>query len=73
MSDRPRLTRQQQAVLTFIVWHVAERGYPPTVREIGEELGMYSTSTVAYHLRTLVSKGYLVCEPGRSRAIRVVA
>lgn len=74
MTDtRPRLTRQQQAVLAFIVAHVAEHGYPPTVREIGREIELRSTSSVAHVLRMLEWKGYLVVEPGRPRAIRVVA
>ena len=72
-DDRPRLTLQQRAALTAITAHVERFGYPPTVREIGAEIGLSSTSSVAHVLRALQWKGYLLVEPGRPRAIRVVA
>ena len=51
------LTERQQQVLEYIRQTVAERGYPPSVREIGEAVGLSSPSTVHSHLSALVSAG----------------
>ncbi len=66
------LTRRQRQVLELIKRRVAERGYPPSVREIGEELGLSSPSTVHSHLTALVRTGYLRRDPAKPRAIEVV-
>ncbi len=66
------LTQRQQAVLNIITGSMAERGYPPTIREIGEQLGIRSTNGVNDHLKALERKGYLYRESSKSRAIRLV-
>ena len=53
------LTQRQQDVLVFIEKTVGERGYPPSVREIGQAVGLASPSTVHSHLHTLQRLGYL--------------
>ena len=65
------LTQRQQAILDFIRTQHAERGYPPSVREIGEAVGLQSPSSVHAQLGTLVDKGYLRKDPSRPRAIVV--
>ncbi len=67
-----QLTTRQREVLDLIKRKVAERGYPPSVREIGEELGLNSPSTVHSHLSSLVRAGYLRRDPSKPRAIEVV-
>lgn len=64
------LTRRQQQVLDFIVTKIEEAGYPPTIREIGEFMGIRSTNGVSDHLRALERKGYLVRDESKSRALR---
>ncbi len=66
------LTKRQLAVLQVIKDAVAARGYPPSVREIGEGVGLTSPSSVAHQLRVLERKGYLRRDPGRSRALEVI-
>ncbi|MCZ6662854.1 MAG: transcriptional repressor LexA [Actinobacteria bacterium] len=66
------LTERQQQVLDFIRETSTGRGYPPSVREIGEAVGLSSPSTVHSHLSTLVEKGYLKRDPSKPRAIVVV-
>ncbi|MFQ5516915.1 MAG: transcriptional repressor LexA [Acidimicrobiia bacterium] len=65
-------TRQRQ-ILDYIRSTVAARGYPPSVREIGDAVGLSSPSTVHSHLSTLVAAGYLRRDPSKPRAIEVVA
>jgi len=65
------LTPRQRDVLEFVESQVAHRGYPPTVREIGEALGLSSSSTVHAHLAALQDKGYLTRDPTKPRAIEV--
>ncbi len=67
------LTDRQQQVLDFIRATVAERGYPPTVREIGEAIGLSSPSTIHSHLSTLVKAGQIRRDPTKPRAIEVLA
>ncbi len=67
------LSGRQQAILDFITRFIAERGYPPSVREIGRALGMRSSSTVHGYLRRLEDKGFLRRRPWLSRAIEVTA
>ena len=65
------LTARQHEVLEFIDRMMRERGYPPSVREIGEAVGLTSPSTVHAHLRTLQRLGYLRRDPTKPRAIEV--
>jgi len=67
----PGITKRQQAVLAVIRRSIAERGYPPSVREIGEEVGLTSPSSVAHQLRALESKGLLRRDEHRPRALVV--
>lgn len=66
------LTERQKQVLIFIRQTVADRGYPPSVREIGEAVGLSSPSTVHSHLSSLVRAGYLRRDPSKPRAIEVL-
>jgi repressor LexA len=67
----PDLTARQQGILDVIEKHQRQRGYPPSVREIGEAVGLTSTSTVHSHLQTLEELGYLRRDPTKPRAIEV--
>ena len=67
----PRLTARQRKVLRVIREWVEEHGYPPSVREIGDAVGLQSTSSVHHQLRTLERKGYLRRDPNRTRAVDV--
>ena len=53
------LTERQQEILLYIKEQVREKGYPPSVREIGDAVGLRSSSTVHGHLKRLESKGYI--------------
>lgn len=64
------LTDRQQQVLHYIRQSIHERGYPPTLREIGAHMGIRSTNGVNDHLRALERKGYLTREDMKSRALR---
>jgi repressor LexA len=66
----PSLTDRQQAVLDVLRSHTAEHGYPPTVREIGEVLGMASSSTVHSHLAALERAGIIERDPTKPRALK---
>lgn len=66
------LTKRQEQTLDFIRRSIEERGYPPTLREIGEHMGIRSTNGVNDHLRALERKGYLRREDMKSRALRLV-
>src|SRR5215208_2244761 len=65
----PGLTDRQLEVLRFIAQEIDERGYPPTIREIGEALGIASTNGVNDHLKALEKKGFLSRDPVKSRAL----
>jgi repressor LexA len=67
-----RLTERQREILQFISASIDERGYPPTLREIGEHFGIRSTNGVNDHLKALEKKGYLKREDLKSRAMRPV-
>ena len=64
------LTQRQQMVLDYIRESIVDRGYPPTLREIGARMGIRSTNGVNDHLRALERKGYLTREDMKSRALR---
>lgn len=66
------LTKRQEQTLDFIRQSIEERGYPPTLREIGEYMGIRSTNGVNDHLRALERKGYLTREDMKSRALKLV-
>ena len=75
-TDAPRerdtsLTDRQRTILEVIRTSVTTRGYPPSIREIGDAVGLTSTSSVAHQLRTLERKGYLRRDPNRPRAVDV--
>jgi len=65
------LTGKRREILDFIAAQVRERGYPPSVREIGFAVGLASTSTVQAHLNTLQKQGYLRRDPTKPRALEV--
>jgi repressor LexA len=69
--DASGLTPRQQRVLTVIKDSIERRGYPPSMREIGERVGLTSSSSVAHQLRVLEEKGYLKRDPNRPRALSV--
>jgi repressor LexA len=66
------LTKRQEQTLDYIRKSIEERGYPPTLREIGEYMGIRSTNGVNDHLRALERKGYLRREDMKSRALKLV-
>jgi repressor LexA len=70
MADK-RLTPRQREILEFIEAQSRERGYPPSVREIGEAVGLTSPSTVHSHLNSLSRMGFLRRDPSKPRAIEV--
>jgi repressor LexA len=68
---RDEISARQREILDLILQTVQERGYPPSVREIGEAVGLSSPSTVHSHLSALVKGGYLRRDPSKPRAIEV--
>jgi repressor LexA len=77
MSDRSTdhridLTARQRQILDYILATVRDRGYPPSVREIGDAVGLSSPSTVHSHLSALTKAGYLRRDPSKPRAIEVI-
>ena len=69
--DATGLTQRQQRVLQHIKTSLDLRGYPPSMREIGEAVGLTSSSSVAHQLKVLEQKGYLKRDPNRPRALQV--
>jgi repressor LexA len=69
-DGKEALTDRQRQVLDFIGRSIERRGYPPTLREIGEHMGIRSTNGVNDHLKALEKKGYLAREDLKSRALR---
>lgn len=65
-----KLTKRQTAVLDFIIDCIDTEGYPPTIREIGDHLGIKSTNGVNDHLKAIERKGYLEREDAKSRALK---
>jgi repressor LexA len=72
VNARKPLTGRQREALDFIAAHIEEHGWAPTHREIGEAMGINSTNGVNTHVKALDRKGYLVREPGKGRAMRLV-
>ena len=67
-----KISKRQEDILAFIKDEVKSKGYPPSVREIGEAVGLASSSTVHGHLARLESKGYIRRDPTKPRAIEVL-
>ena len=67
----PKISSRQRDILDFIEQEMRDRGYPPSVREIGDAVGLTSPSTVHSHLNTLQRLGYLRRDPTKPRAIEV--
>ena len=67
-----KLTDRQQDILQIIKKLTAKKGYPPTVREIGEEANHHSPATIHFHLMQLVKKGYISKEDGSNRTIEIL-
>lgn len=72
MQDKKALSKRQIAILDYIVQQVGAKGYPPSVREIGEAVGLKSSSTVHSHLTQLEQKGYIRRDPTKPRAIMIL-
>lgn len=66
------LTQRQQEILTFVARFIESRGYPPSVREIGQAMGLTSSSTVHSHLAALERKGCLRRDPSKPRALELL-
>src|SRR3990172_10447738 len=66
-----KLTDRQRAVLDYIRTSIRDNGYPPTLREIGNFMGIRSTNGVNDHLRALEKKGYLTRTDMKSRTLRI--
>ena len=67
-----KISKRQQDILEFIKDEVKSKGYPPSVREIGEAVGLASSSTVHGHLARLESKGLIRRDPTKPRAIEIL-
>jgi len=67
-----KLSKRQLEILDFIKVEVKKKGYPPSVREIGEAVGLASSSTVHGHLSRLEKKGYIRRDPTKPRAIEIL-
>jgi repressor LexA len=72
MARKKKLTKRQKGILDFIGVYVREHGYPPTIREIGDAVGITSTSVVNYNLNRLAERGYLIRQRDVSRGLRLV-
>ncbi len=70
--SKNRLSRRQEQILFYIRESVESRGFPPSIREIGEAVGLSSSSTVHSHLRSLETKGYLKRNPSKPRSIELL-
>src|SRR5512132_4196113 len=66
------LSKRQREIFDFVVAYVDRHGYPPTVREIGERVGLASPSTVHAHLANLERAGYLKRDPTKPRALELL-
>ena len=71
--DATGLTPRQRRILDVIGQALEARGYPPSVREIGERVGLTSSSSVAHQLKALEAKGFLRRDPNRPRALEVLS
>ncbi|MCY7396550.1 MAG: transcriptional repressor LexA [Nocardioides sp.] len=69
--DASGLTPRQQRILAHLSEFIERRGYPPSMREIGQAVGLTSSSSVAHQLKVLEEKGFLKRDPNRPRALEV--
>jgi repressor LexA len=69
--DATGLTPRQQRILNVLRESIEQRGYPPSIREIGDHVGLASSSSVAHQLRVLEQKGFIKRDPNRPRALEV--
>ena len=67
-----KISQKQQEILAYLKKEIINRGYPPSVREICEAVGLRSTSSVHSHLATLEKNGYIRRDPSKPRAIEIV-
>lgn len=72
MKDKRKLSDRQERILEYIKKTILEKGYPPTVREIGEEVGLNSPSSVHGQLEALENKGYIRRDPTKPRSIEIM-
>ena len=72
MTYRRELSRRQEQILDFIRSEIHRKGYPPSVREIGQAVGLSSSSTVHSHLAALEVKGFIRRDPSKPRALEVL-
>lgn len=72
MKNFTKLSERQQEILDFLSDFTAKNGYPPSVREIGDAVGLSSSSTVHSHLNALEDKGYIRRDPSSARALAVI-
>ncbi len=72
-ADEHGLTPRQRRVLEFLREQISDRGYPPSMREIGAAVGLVSTSSVSHQLKSLERLGYIRRDPNRPRALEVFA
>ncbi len=66
------LTKRQDEILTYVKEYIVSHGYPPTVREIGKDLGVSSPATIHTHLNKLVEKGFIKKDGAKNRAIELL-
>ncbi len=66
------VTERTEAVFDFLVEYLDEHGYPPSVREIGQRIGVRSTSLVLFYLERLEAEGRIERVTGRARAVRIL-
>lgn len=66
------ISKRQQEILDFIKKEVKEKGFPPTIREIGEAVGLASSSTVHGYLARLEKRGLIIRDPSKPRAITIL-
>jgi repressor LexA len=72
MPTRAILTARQREILDYLQKHLKLHGYPPSVREIGQAVGLSSSSTVHVHLKQLENKGFVKRDPTKPRAIEIL-
>ena len=71
MKKQP-MTDRQQEIYNFSRDHIEDKGWPPSIREIGNHMGIATTNGVTCHLRPMEKKGWIECEPQMARCIRLV-
>lgn len=67
-----KLTKRQEEILNYIKEYIVAHGYPPTVREIGADLGVSSPATIHAHLKNLEEKGFILKKETKNRAIELL-